>query len=96
MHRVYFDTNEGVDAGYGLWLNASVEDLSRIPEGPARGYARHHLHDRRIERRHGFAEAVAEYDRLPEVYPLLGYDLHVLPEVTVVERANWILASLAS
>jgi predicted ATPase len=51
---------------------------------------------RRIERRHGFAEAVAEFDHRAEVYSLLGYDLHVLPEVTVVERANWILASLKS
>jgi predicted ATPase len=48
------------------------------------------------ERRHGFAEAVAEYGRLVEVYPLLGYDIHILPKVSVAERANWILASLAS
>ena len=39
MHRVYFDTNEGcVDRdGYGLWLNASREDLARIPGGPREG-----------------------------------------------------------
>jgi predicted ATPase len=48
------------------------------------------------ERRHGLAEAVAEYDRLVQVYPLLGYDIHILPKVSVAERANWILASLAS
>jgi predicted ATPase len=47
------------------------------------------------ERRHGLAEAVAEYDRLIDVYPSLGYDIHVLPKVSVAERANWILASLA-
>jgi predicted ATPase len=47
------------------------------------------------ERRHDFAEAVAEYDRLIAVYPALGYDIHVLPKVSVAERANWILASLA-
>ena len=29
-----------------------------------------------------------------EVYPSLGYDIHVLPKVSVAERANWILASL--
>jgi predicted ATPase len=46
------------------------------------------------ERRHDFAEAVAEYDRLIAVYPALGYDIHVLPKVSVAERANWILASL--
>ena len=47
------------------------------------------------ERRHDFAEALAEYDRLIAVYPALGYDIHVLPKVGVAERADWILASLA-
>ncbi|MGO7624003.1 AAA family ATPase, partial [Rhizobium ruizarguesonis] len=31
------------------------------------------------ERRHGFDEAVAEYDRLAAVYPTLGYDIVLLP-----------------
>jgi predicted ATPase len=48
------------------------------------------------ERRHGVAEAVAEYDRVVQVYPLLGYDIHILRKVSVAERANWILASLVS
>lgn len=47
------------------------------------------------ERRHDFAGAVAEYDRLIAVYLALGYDIHVLPKVSVAERADWILASLA-
>jgi predicted ATPase len=47
------------------------------------------------ERRHGLAEAVAEYDRLMNVYPSLGYDIHVVPKMSVAERADWILASLA-
>jgi predicted ATPase len=46
------------------------------------------------ERRHGFAEAVAEYDRLMGAYSSLGYDIHVLPKVSVAERAEWILSSL--
>ena len=46
------------------------------------------------ERRHGLAEAVAEYDRLIGAYSSLGYDIHVLPKVSVAERAEWILASL--
>jgi predicted ATPase len=45
-------------------------------------------------RRHSLAEAVAEYDRLVSVYPSLGYDIHVLPKVSVAERADWVLASL--
>jgi len=47
------------------------------------------------ERRHSLAEAVGEYDRLVDVYLRLGYDVHVLPKVTVAERANWVLALLA-
>jgi predicted ATPase len=47
------------------------------------------------ERRHGLAEAVAEYDRLINVYLSLGYDILVLPKVSVAERADWILRSLA-
>ncbi|MBR0820002.1 AAA family ATPase [Bradyrhizobium liaoningense] len=46
------------------------------------------------ERRHGLAEAIAEYDRLIHVYPSLGYDIHVLPKMGVSERADWVLASL--
>lgn len=47
------------------------------------------------ERRHGLAEAVAEYERLLQVYRLLGYDVHVLPNVSVAERADWVLEFLA-
>jgi predicted ATPase len=52
------------------------------------------IYGRDPERRHSLAEAVAEYDRLVDVYPRLGYDIHVLPKVTVAERADWVLASL--
>lgn len=37
MYRIYFDTNEAVEGGYGLWLNASKEDMGRIPNGPQPG-----------------------------------------------------------
>lgn len=47
------------------------------------------------ERRHGLSEAIAEYDRLIDVYPSLGYEIHVLPKVSVAERADWLLTSLA-
>jgi predicted ATPase len=52
------------------------------------------IHTLDQERRHSFAEAVAEYNRLTEAYLSLGYDIHVLPKVSVAERADWILASL--
>ena len=47
------------------------------------------------ERRHGLAEAVAEYGRLINVYPSLDYDVCILPKVSAAERADWILDSLA-
>jgi len=46
------------------------------------------------ERRHGFDEAVAEYDRLASVYPALGYDVVILPKIAVASRADFILDRL--
>ena len=46
------------------------------------------------ERRHGFDAAVAEYMRLLEAYPLLGYEVTVLPKVGVSERADFVLRIL--
>jgi predicted ATPase len=43
------------------------------------------------ERRHDFASAVAEYDRLAAAYPALGYDVILLPKVSVAERLVFIL-----
>ncbi|MGB6133240.1 MAG: AAA family ATPase [Acidobacteriaceae bacterium] len=46
------------------------------------------------QRRHGFAEAVAEYDRLRVVYPSLGYEINILPKTDIQSRADFILAAL--
>lgn len=43
------------------------------------------------ERRHDIASAVAEYDRLVATYPALGYDVILLPKVSVAERVVFIL-----
>jgi predicted ATPase len=48
------------------------------------------------ERRHSLAAAVAEYDRLMEVYPSLGYEVFVLPKVSVEDRADYVLAALTA
>jgi len=48
------------------------------------------------ERRHGMDKAVAEYSRLLEVYPSLGYEISILPKVGVAERADFVLRALAS
>jgi predicted ATPase len=48
------------------------------------------------ERRHGLETALPEYDRLLRVYPALGYEVTVLPKVTVNARADQILSALAN
>jgi predicted ATPase len=47
------------------------------------------------ERRHGLDDALAEYERLLDVYPSLGYEVIVLPKVSVPERADFVLAMVA-
>jgi predicted ATPase len=51
-----------------------------------------YAHD--AERRHDLAAASAEFARLLEAYPRLGYETVILPKVSVAERANLILRSL--
>ncbi|MGQ3212279.1 MAG: AAA family ATPase [Shinella sp.] len=46
------------------------------------------------ERRHGLDAALEEYDRLEKLYPTLGYETVILPKVSVVERADFVLDHL--
>jgi predicted ATPase len=46
------------------------------------------------ERRHGLETALAEYTRLREAYPSLGYEVLILPKVGVAERADFVLNNL--
>ncbi|MCP3418363.1 AAA family ATPase [Bradyrhizobium brasilense] len=46
------------------------------------------------ERRHGFEAAMAEYRRLMETLPALGYDVIHLPKVSPSARADFVLATL--
>lgn len=48
------------------------------------------------ERRHDFASAVAEYDRLAAAYPALGYDVILLPKVSVAERLAFVLEQVGT
>ena len=47
------------------------------------------------ERRHGFDEATAEYARLEELFPKVGYEIVLLPKAKISERADFILKCLA-
>jgi predicted ATPase len=46
------------------------------------------------ERRHSLDAALAEYSRLLEAYPSLGYEVFVLPRMGVVGRADFVLNTL--
>ena len=46
------------------------------------------------ERRHDQTAALAEYSRLLKAYPSLGYEVSILPKVSVAERADFILEML--
>ena len=47
------------------------------------------------EWRHGLDASVSEYQRLLDVYPSLGYEVTILPKVSVHERADVVLHALA-
>jgi predicted ATPase len=47
------------------------------------------------ERRHGWDEAIAEYERLARAYPELGYRVVVLAKASIQERADAVLAELS-
>jgi len=99
--RVFFDRGV-IDAAAGLRHLTGQPDLAAV--------ARRYRHNRQVflvppwpeihvtdaERRHGMGEAVAEYDRLAATYPALGYEVIVLPRVSIAERADIVLAALAA
>ena len=45
-------------------------------------------------RKHGFPEAVAEYDRLCAFYPQFGYSVVTVPKMSVAERVTFVLSHL--
>ncbi|MBG6245966.1 ATPase [Candidatus Symbiopectobacterium sp. 'North America'] len=47
------------------------------------------------ERRHSMDAAIAEFERLQDVYPTLGYRVSMLPKACVNARADFVLRTLA-
>lgn len=97
--RVFFDRG-AIDAA------AAIEHLTG--EAALAAFAGSRRYNRRVflappwpeiyatdpERHHGFEAAVAEYNRLLDVYPSLGYRVSILPRTGVAERADFVLAML--
>jgi predicted ATPase len=52
------------------------------------------IYETDAERQHDFPDAVAEYERLLIAYLALGYEIAVLPKVSVAARAEIILHML--
>jgi predicted ATPase len=52
------------------------------------------IHTADAERRHGFEDAIAEYEQLAAVYPALGYETILVPKRPVAERVEFILDAL--
>ena len=48
------------------------------------------------DRRHGLDQAAKEYAHLLNVYPALGYEVFVLPKVSVSDRADFVLRVLSN
>jgi predicted ATPase len=46
------------------------------------------------ERRHGFDQALQEYERLLVSYPSLGYEICALPKIAAPQRADFLLSNL--
>jgi predicted ATPase len=98
---VFFDRGL-VDAAAALWHLTGEPTLETL--GPLHRY--HHrilmappwpeIYVTDAERRHDLSAAVAEYQRLLKVYPSLGYEVTILPKVSVSERADFVLCSLTT
>ncbi|MBB5577462.1 MULTISPECIES: AAA family ATPase [Rhizobium] len=96
---VFFDRGL-IDAAAALHHLTGEADLAVL--GQSHRYNRHvfltppwpeiYVADR--ERRHDLSAAIAEYDRLSSIYPSLGYEVHILPKVSIEKRANIVLSVL--
>jgi predicted ATPase len=96
---VFFDRGL-IDASIALWHLTGEPVLS-----PLRQSQRYHqrvflappwpeIYVTDSERRHSLNAGIAEYQRLLDAYPALGYEVTVLPKVGVAERAEFVLRIL--
>ena len=99
--RVFFDRGL-VDAAVALEQATGVPETERL--GRMHRYGRQvfltppwpEIYVTDAGRRHGYDEAVAEYDRLNAAYAALGYEIAILPRIGIGARADFVLARLGS
>jgi len=96
---VFFDRGLN-DAASGLQQLTGKSVLA--PRGRTHRYHRRvflappwpEIYETDSERRHDLDLAIGEYTRLQDAYPSLGYEVFILPKVSVKERADFILHTL--
>ncbi|MGK2888301.1 MAG: AAA family ATPase [Candidatus Malihini olakiniferum] len=52
------------------------------------------IYEQNTDRRYSMEAEIAEFERLQDVYPALGYAVSLLPKVSVKERADFVLLTL--
>ncbi len=96
---VFFDRSL-IDAAAGLARLGQPQWLERL-----RDDCRYHpqvfltppwpeLYQQDAQRKLAMTEALLEYEHLIQVYPTLGYEIHLLPKTGVAKRADWLLDRL--
>ena len=97
---VFFDRGL-VDAATALAHAGGPPLKKTLP--PGRIYARTvflappwpEIYCRDAERQHDFREAKAEFHRLEDAFPELGYEVTLLPKIAVPDRAAFVIETLA-
>ena len=97
---VFFDRGL-VDAAAALEHATGEDALSSLTDG----WRYHHrvfltppwpeIFHNDADRQHAFADALAEYERLLSAYSKLGYEVIVLPRLSVAERVRFVLETLS-
>lgn len=94
--RGLIDAAAGIERATGQSMAKTLGPLHRyhrrvfvVPPWPD-------IHVTDQEPRHELSEAVVEYEHLLKAFQALGYDVTVLPKVSVVERADLVVQALAS
>nr|WP_268821748.1 AAA family ATPase [Octadecabacter dasysiphoniae] len=97
--QVFFDRGL-VDAAVALQSASGASHCTTL--GPHRHYAKtvfiappwHEIFEQDEDRKHGFAKACDEYDRLVAALDDLGYEPCILPQVSVADRVGFVLETL--
>lgn len=92
--RGLFDAASGLAAMTGEPILSRLDVASRFARKVFLTPPWPQIYVRDSERQHGLDEAMAEYERLLRDYPAHGFEVIVLPRVSVAQRADFVLAEL--